>query len=1018
MGFLQPGVAADSAISFNRDVRPILSDNCFACHGFDAGQRKAKLRLDTADGAFKENEDGVAPIKPGDLAQSEAWRRIVSDDRDEVMPPPKSHKQLTAAQKEIIKRWIEAGAAWQGHWAFIKPERPALPTVQQPEWVRAPIDHFILASLEREGLAPSPEADRAALIRRVTLDLTGLSPTPEEVRAFLEDASPRAYEAVVERLLRSPHYGERMALPWLDAARYADTHGYQKDNERTMWAWRDWVIDAFNANMRFDQFTIEQIAGDLLPNATLAQRVATGFNRNHRINAEAGAIEEEYRAEYVADRVDTTATVWLGLTVACARCHDHKFDPITQRDYYRMFAFFNNVAENGVDGVGPSPVPQLNVPVPGFEDAIARAQNRVNELNARWLAEGRGLKEEQARWEGRLRGKLDGLEGSQVWSVAEPVSIASAEKIKFERLDDGSILGSEANPLNDDHTIVLPLDAGRATAIRLEALTHETHERGSLARSFDGNFVLSGFEVEVTRPGAAPQRLAVREAVADYSQPGWPVAAAIDTSNDTGWAVDGGSKRENRAALFILASPVSGTPGTRLTVRLRYRSKEERCLIGRFRLATTDRTTPTLETMEALPQSVIAALKMPPENRSTEQEEIVASAFRSSAPQLAGVRAEIEAARRELAALRRSAFTTVMVMEEQTPPRETFVLQRGNYARPGEKVTPGVPASLPPIEAATASRLDFARWLVDPANPLTARVAVNRYWQMYFGTGLVKTTEDFGTQGEWPSHPELLDWLATEFIRTGWDVQAMQRLIVTSATYRQSSRVPPALLERDPENRLIARGPRFRLPGHFIRDQALAAAGLLVPKIGGPPVKPYQPAGLWEGVAGINSNTTKYQPDSGADLHRRSLYTFWKRAVPPPAMMIFDAADREVCSVKRRVTNTPLQALNLLNDVTYVEASRALAARVLAVPGIAREERLRHMWRRVLAREPEPHEVRRLDEALAAYRARFRASPAAAAELIRVGESSVDAQLDPVELAAWTTLAAVILNLDETLTKE
>ncbi len=1005
-------------IVFNRDIRPILSENCFHCHGPDRNTRKAGLRLDVEAEALKDL-GGYRALVPGKPDQSELFQRITTLDEDDLMPPPKSGLKLTSREKELLRRWIEQGATWQAHWSFLPPVSAPPPKTNLKKWARNPMDQFVLARLEQEGLKPSPEADRTTLIRRVTLDLTGLPPKPSEVEAFLKDKSPKAYEKVVERLLQAPHYGERMALPWLDAARYADTHGYQKDNERSMWAWRDWVIQSFNDNMPFDLFTIEQLAGDLLPNATLSQKIATGFNRNHRINAEAGSIEEEFLAEYAADRVDTTSMVWLGLTVACARCHDHKFDPISQKDYYRLFAFFNNVAEKGVDGVGPSPAPQLAVPLPGYENAIARAEKRLAELTDQWQASPESLHTERTRWEKELSGKISGVNGTPVWSLASPTEIVSAEGTKFERLEDLSILGHGPNPLNDVHTVTIPFDDGTLNAVRLEALTHESHENGSLARSFDGNFVLSGFEVELVPSNAPPQRAVIGSAVADYSQPHWPVTAAIDDDHNNGWAVDGGTKRENRTALFILKESLSGSPGAVLKVRLRYQSKEEQSIIGRFRLATISHSNPSLEINEALPATVIAALKTSPTRRTEAQHEAIDAHFRAVAPVLAPVRAKVLAAREELAKLRRASVTSVMVMQELEQPRETFILERGLYDKHGEAVTPGVPSSLPALKTSSrATRLDFARWLVSPENPLTARVAVNRFWQMYFGTGLVKTAEDFGTQGEWPSHPELLDWLATEFIRSGWDVKAMQRLIVTSATYRQSSRVSAELLERDPENRLLARGPRLRLPAQFIRDQALAATGLLVPKIGGPPVKPYQPEGIWSAVAGINSNTTKYHQDTGEKLYRRSLYTFWKRAVPPPNMMVFDAADREVCSVQRKVTNTPLQALTLLNDVMFVEAARALAEQILSQPNRSTEQRIQNAWSRVLARKPSIGELNQLTRGFADYQSHFRQSPEAAMQLIETGESVANPHLDPTTLAAWTTVAAVILNLDETLTKE
>jgi hypothetical protein len=759
-------------VEFNRDIRPILSDTCFHCHGPDKNARQAGLRLDVRADALLAAESGETPLVPGKPEQSEVIRRILSEDADLVMPPPTLGKPLTARDKELLQRWIAQGAEYQEHWALLPIKRPAVPEVGLH-----PVDAFIRERLTAEGLQPAVEAERATLIRRISLDLTGLPPTPEEVAAFVGDPDPQAYERVVERLLASPQYGERMAVDWLDAARYADTNGYQVDRDRMAYAWRDWVIRAFNDNKPFDQFTIEQIAGDLLPNATLEQRIATGFNRNHMLNEEGGIIPEEFLAEYTADRVETTATIWLGQTFLCARCHDHKFDPFTQRDFYSLKAFFHNISESGIGNYGV------------------------------------------------------------------PSHLSSPPFLK----------------------LISP---------------------------------------------------------------------------------------ETEAQLAVLKQQL---------------------------------------------EKVKLALAQEPANKELMEQ----------ATKLTKEIADIE-----------NSIPTALVMEELPQPRDTFILIRGEYNKPGEKVTAATPAVLPPMrDDLPRNRLGLAQWLVDPANPLPARVTMNRHWQLLFGTGLVRTAEDFGSQGEPPSHPELLDWLSAEFISSGWDVKAMLRLLVTSETYRQSSRLTPALQQRDPDNRLLARGPRFRLQGEFIRDQALAIGGLLTARIGGPSVKPYHPPGLYEQVT-AGSGTNVYVPSKGDDLYRRSLYTYWKRSVPHPAMLMFDAPFREACTLRRPRTNTPLQALNLLNDPTYVEAARMLAQRMMLEGGDTPETRLKFGFRLALAREPRSLEIAVLKSAWERGLKDFQADTASAAELLKVGEAATDLRLDTAQLAAFTIVASTILNLDETVTKE
>lgn len=826
--------AAERALDFNRDIRPILSDRCFACHGPDDQERKARLRLDHREDALRPAKSGAAAIVPGKPEDSELIKRLVTHDEDDVMPPPKTGKTVSQEQVELFRRWIAQGAAYREHWSLIPPERPPIPTAsaEVSTAFQNPIDAFIAERLGQAGLKPAPEADRPSLIRRATLDLTGLPPSPEEVDAFLADASPKAYENLVERLLESPRYGERMAVEWLDAARYADTHGYHLDSGRDMTAWRDWVIRAFNDNMRFDQFTVEQLAGDLLPNATVDQKIASGFNRNHMINYEGGAIAEEYQYAYLVDRVNTTSTVWLGLTLACSQCHDHKYDPLSMADYYKFLAFFNNVPERGLDGNRGNAEPTLRLPSPAQEQRLA-------ELN-RALA-----------------------------------------------------------------------DAERAVSESLPAI--------------------------------------------DAAQSEWEKA------------------------------------------------------IGE---------TPT--TAETLPAEIRQALAAA-ETRTPEQAKQLRQHYRDKVSvELRHLRETVAQAKKARDELERQ-IPSAMVMADLEKPRDTFMRMRGAYDQLGEKVSAATPAALPPLPAGEApNRLGLARWLVAPNHPLTARVAVNRYWQMFFGTGLVKTAEDFGSQGEWPSHPELLDWLSREFMESGWNIKYLQRLMLTSATYRQTSRAEPALFERDPENRLLGRGPRFRLQAEFIRDQALALSGLLNGRIGGKSVSPYQPAGLWEELSmredSKNFSAQFFVQSKGPDLYRRSMYTFWKRSSPPPQMSTFDAPDRETCTVRRPRTNTPLQALVLLNDPTYIEASRKLAERLLNRTGTD-ADRVAWAFRLATARIPSSEEKAILLRVLEQQRRHYRANLPAAEELLSTGEATRDLTLDAAELAAWTLLSSTILNLDETVTK-
>jgi mono/diheme cytochrome c family protein len=785
-----PLIADQSKISYDRDIRPILADNCFACHGPDAKQRKAKLRLDTRSGALAELRSGGHAIVPGKADESVLIERISSDDPSQQMPPKKSGKHLTAAQTELLRRWIADGASYTVHWAFVPPMRHALPKVHSRAETRNgagagnAIDAFIFARLEREGLQPSPQADQVTLIRRVTLDLTGLPPTPAEVDAFLADTSPNAYEQLVDRLLRSPRYGEHMARFWLDAARYGDTHGLHLDNYREMWPYRDWVIKALNDNKPYDRFLIEQLAGDLLPKPTLDQIVATGFNRCHVSTSEGGSIEEEVYVRNVIDRVDTTGTVFLGLTVGCARCHDHKFDPIKTKEFYQFFAFFNSMDGPALDGNAARPAPTVSVPSAEQTAQLERLRQAV----------------------ASIREQIDD-ETAQAWHTKEYTRIAP------------------------------------------------------LCRQI----------------------------------------AALD------------------------------------------------------------------------------------KQRQHIEKDIPAT----------------------------------LVFKERATPRKAYVLKRGEYDQRSEQVGRDTPRFLPPLpEKAPRNRLGLAQWMLSPDHPLTARVEVNRLWQQCFGTGLVKTSEDFGTQGESPSHPELLDWLAVQFRDDGWNIKAMMKRIVMSATYRQSSRVSKDRLMKDADNRLLSRGPRFRLDAEMLRDQALFVSGLLVEKLGGPSVKPPQPAGLWEAVGYTGSNTKNFVPDRGREkVHRRSMYTFWKRTAPPPQMNTFDAPSRESCLVRRERTNTPLQALLLMNEPQFIEAARTLAERTMKQGGATLEARLVSMFRLTTARRPDAKELTVLTTSYQEHLATYRRDTAKAKQLISVGERKPDATLNASELAAWTMIANLLLNLDEVLSK-
>jgi hypothetical protein len=1027
-----PRTPATAPVPFSRDVLPILSQNCFDCHGPDAKARKAKLRLDTRDGV-------LSVVKPGKSSESEFIRRINADD-DERMPPLQTKRRLTAEQKGALRRWVDQGAAWSKHWAYEPPAHPGLPTVKNAAWPRNPIDHFVLARLEKEGLGPSPEAARDTLIRRITLDLTGVPPTPGEVDAFLADRSPTGYEKLVDRLLASGRYGERMAMDWLDDARFADTNGYQNDFARSMWPWRDWVIAAYNQNMPFDRFLTEQIAGDLLPHPTLRQKIATGFNRNNRTVTEAGSIDEEWRIENAVDRVETTATVFLGLTLGCARCHDHKYDPFKQKEFYEFLAFFNSVNEQGVYTEQPGNVPPLvKVPTPedqrhlkeldaaiaAAEQAIQKQESALPERQKRWEQEQRNGHPSPAPKDWAVRLPLD---GSLTFGLSGNKTASATYRGKKQPLWSDGPFGKALSLDGQENSWV---DAGQA--VLLERDEHFSYGgwvkprgSGALLSKMDDQAAYRGFDlllengkIEVHLVHAWPDNAIKVETLEPLPQDAWSHA----------FVTYDGSSKASGLVVYINGEParvrvdtdrLSQTIATGQPFRIGKRSTAFPLKGELTDIRVYKRTLASTEVQAAVSQSLLGILGRPAAQRTPAQREFLGHVFRERfAPDWQQARANAQKLHQQMTDYEKR-IPTVMVMQDLPTPRPTYLLKRGRYDMPDEsrKLAPDVPGCLPPLESsAPRNRLGLARWLVNPANPLTARVTVNRFWQRYFGTGLVKTTENFGVQGETPSHPELLDWLATEFIRTGWDMKAMQRLIVTSATYRQSSHVTPALLRRDPDNRLLARGPRFRLSGESVRDNALAISGLLVDRIGGPSIKPYQPAGLWEELAG-GAGEGPYVQDKGPNLYRRSLYIYRKRTVPHPAMATFDAPSREICQVKRAITNTPLQALELLNDVTYVEAARRLAQLMLTEGGNRPEDRLTYAFRRATARRPEKAELQALLHGLQRYRQTFRNDPEAARRLVHDGDSAVDERLDAADLAAYTAAAGVILNLDETITQE
>ncbi len=1152
-GCLSTNVTAQQPVDYTTEIRPILLDKCFTCHGPDHKKREGGLRYDREAVAKGPLPSGKHAIVPGDPSASELVRRIFSEDPDERMPPPKSGLSLSSDERNRLKRWIAEGAAWEEHWSFRTALRPQVPEAQTKEWPRNPIDHFVLRQLEGQEMQPSDTATRAQLLRRVSYDLTGLPPSLEELDAFLADQEEGAYERCVDRLLDSPQYAEHQARQWLDLARFGDTHGLHLDNVRSLWPYRDWVIDAFRSNMPFDQFTVEQLAGDLLPEATASQKIATGFNRCNVTTGEGGLIVEEYLVNYAVDRVLTTSTVWLGLTASCAQCHSHKYDPFTQKEFYQLFAFFNNVDEEGTDRNALTPKPMMKAPTAEQGQRLKELSEATDVLEKQLDTPLPEVDQAQAKWESQWTSQL-----TDSWHTCTPLSAISRGGSTLTVQTDGSVRASGTDPARDIYEIVVRTDLQSIKALRIEALIDKEH--GGVGRSSHHNVVLTDLSVKAAATATPLKTVAVKlgAASASFNQRDFPIRKALDDDPSSGWANDKGDR--DRSLVFAIDQALPNQGGTIITLRLAFESKFSNHNIGRLRVSASskqslrpstlgpwhalgafqatsfklafdtdygcesavdlgakiagqawkprpdlvdekvhslkggnsafyftrtieadgprpmslmfgsddaikvwlnnelvhskfknrpvapdqDKVTVQLrkgsnqlllkitngggqggfyfrvqgEDTSGLPTDLIAALTSEGARDKKTESSLRTYFRRHHSPAWKALETKYRAAKKQQLAYD-AALPRTMIMKERSKVRKAHLLIRGSYDRKAEEVTRGVPSFLPPLphDDRPIDRLTLARWLVEPNHPLTARVTVNRMWQSLFGIGLVKTTEDFGARGERPSHPELFDWLAREFVDSGWDVKHTLRLMVTSSTYRQSSRAPREAFASDPDNRELSRGSRFRLDAEAIRDTALSLGGLLVPTVGGPSVKPYQPIGIWKAVGYTSSNTANFVKDAGDALYRRSMYTFWKRTAPPPTMQIFDAPSREYCTVKRARTNTPLQALAMQNDIQFVEAARAFAQRILQTAGTDDRQRLSYAFRLATARVPDPSELKLLEGILKAQLEDFRAAPESAQALISTGDSKLDTTLDPITFAAWTTIASMILNLDETITK-
>ena len=1011
-------------VDFNEHIRPILSDRCYKCHGPDGGEFgemwKGGLRLDTEAGA-KANLSAVKlqvknaerakegkelstkqskakfAIVPGNVKASSAVQRIFTDDEDDIMPPSDSHLKLSEFEKNLIKKWIEQGAEWGKHWSFVAPVKKPFPVVKNQSWVKNEIDYFTLRKLESNNLKPSPEATKSEWLRRVYLDLAGVPPTPAEANAFEKDKSKDAYEKVVDGLLNTTHFAERMSLEWLDNARYADTSGYQYDTPRSMWPWRDWVIQAFKQNMPYDEFVTKQLAGDLLPNATLQDKIATGFNRNHGFTIEGGIIDEEYRIQYVNDRVNTVGTLFLGLTMDCTRCHNHKYDQLTQKDYYSLSAFFDKIAEKG-KGPGRGALgiqPMVNYDFYDQKHAKQMETKLASLLSTKLEGDDLAKFEE---WQKNLNSTQNKLHFKDVKSLGGA---------KVEAVEDYSYRFVGENPNQDTYVFKADVTSKNIKSLILEALPDPSMTENGPGRASNGNAVMSGIEVLISPIGNPEkvEKLKLLKVIADHSQKGFPVEGLLK-KNSAGWAIDGNTKHDKRLAVFELKKVIPANKSVTLTVKLHFKSPHGKHSFGRVRLNISKDNA----------QQTFAGLVLADEiKKGKADSKNLQQLYLKNYVKGGALGKQIKDLESQIAKEKKKSVP-VMIMEEKPGIRQTHILDRGEYDKKADKVSAATPEALSSFERFPKNRLGFAKWLTDKENPLFARVTVNRFWQMMFGMGLVKTTEDFGAQGEEASHPQLLDWLAVDFREKNWDVKNILKKIALSATYRQSSVMRKDV--EDPENRLIAHGPRFRLQGEIIRDQALYIAGHLSDKIGGPSVYPYQPAGLWMELTNRPGFQVTYKQSDGDNLYRKSLYTFWKRALPNPSMSAFDAPERDTCMVKRARTNTPLQALTLLHDPTYVEAARILADSLLRNNSKASiEQHIETLFAKVLIRRPSSTEVKILSRVFEEKIAIFSKKPELVKSQLSVGEYKHEPGLNEVKLAALTTVCQTMLNLSETITR-
>ena len=1010
-----PRATEADTIDFNRDIKPILSDKCYACHGPDSGQRQGGgedgLRLDTKAGAFADL-DGHFAIVPGDLKASELIKRITSDDEDEVMPPADHLKSLSASERQRLIDWVQQGANWSSHWAYAVPKSGTRPA-KNDRWIDA------MVRAKAPQFQPSARAEKHVLARRVFFDLIGLPPTSDQVTSFSNDQSDDAWEKLVDELLQSPHFGERMAIYWLDLVRYADTVGYHGDQDVTVSPYRDYVINAFNQNMPFDQFTREQLAGDLLPEPTDSQRIASGYNKLGMMSAEGGAQPKEYLAKYASDRVRTASTVWLGSTLGCAECHDHKFDPFTQKDFYQFASFFADIKERGLySGASKSGAfgPTIKVPDTELPQLLEPLETKLAKLQADY--DGFDVAESQQKWESEIAAKATN------WKLLVPRNAKSLFGTRLKLQRDQSLLATGPNGGTDTYSFRATVAANRINGFRLEVLPDDSLPKKGPGRAGNGNFVLSEFRVSRLDKNGGGKLVTFSKATASIEQgdgdsnayKGWKAAATIDRDvkgANWGWAIlPGTGKRQ--AIVFHLKNPIESNEPVEFLFRLEQNHENEGHLIGRFRVSTTSEAV-ELDPFHDIPQDTRDLLAKT--DRTEEQQLALTTFYRTIAPELADIRKQItdtSKQRDDLAA----KHTRLSLVTETVAPREMRVLGRGNWMdESGEVVSPGVPHFLPQIESkpdTQPTRLDLADWITSPQNPLTARVFVNRLWKLYFGTGLSKVLDDIGSQGEYPSHPELLDELAIEFIDSGWDIKHLVKLIVTSDTYQQSSLLRDELAETDPYNRLLARQSRFRLDAELVRDNALAVSGLLVRDIGGRSVKPYQPAGL---LRHLNFPKRKYKHDSGSNQYRRGVYTHWQRQFLHPAMKSFDAPAREECTAERPRSNTPLAALVLLNDPSYVEAARTFAENVLASDAKTEAERIERIFDQALNRKPNGREVAVLSKLMLTQRERYTAQPDAAKQIIATGERPVAKDIDPVELATLLSVTRAVFNLHEFITR-